>query len=197
MKGCNVIGVLIVAASFLFCATGYAYELHYEVLDQDAYWGGSGGADDFPVANGWGSVYIEDEETNHWGWGTGYKDEKIYITDYDPEVDPELACYVSGLCETRVTAYGNVGTSDYFAQAVGYGYAGGYTCYAYAEIAEPDDADIDVDWFGEDIDMSYNGATIYYGDWAFAKAEAYSTSGELGCYAGSWSQTLRDFYEVE
>jgi hypothetical protein len=164
----------MVAASLFLPAGGYAYEVHNEVLDRDAYGDeagcGAGGADDFPTAEGWGMACAS-SDPNCWGWGWGwgcaYRDEKRYITDYDPEVDPELDGYVSGACEAVVTAYGDVETSDYFAQAVGYGYGAGYTCYAYVEISEPDDADIDVDWFGEHKDMSYNGATIYYGQWAF------------------------------
>lgn len=194
MKGCNVIGVLIVAASFLFCATGYAYEVHNETLDHDAYWGTGGGgyagASDFPVASAWASAAIEDEETHYWGFALAYSDEKTYITDYDPEVDPELTGYVTGACEAEVTAYGNVETSDYWAKAAANGYGAGYSCAAWCEITEPDDADIDVDWFGEYVDMSYNGATVYYGHLAVAQAEARSTSGQVQCYANGDSQTF-------
>nr|NIN06595.1 hypothetical protein [Armatimonadota bacterium] len=87
MKGCNVIGVLMFAVSFLFCATGYAYEVHTVTLDHDADWdtggGGYASAFDFPYAHAQASACIEDEETNYWGVASAYSDKKTYITDYD------------------------------------------------------------------------------------------------------------------
>ena len=193
MKGYNVIGAVMVAASLLLSTAAYAYEVHGETLDHDVYWVTGGGGDasafDFPYAHAAADACIDDEETNYWGAAYAYSDRKIYITDYDPEVDPELTGYVTGLCEAEVHGFGDVG-SDYFVKAAANGYGAGYSCYAWVEISEPDDADIDLDWFGEYVDMSYSGATVYYGHFAFAQAEAYSTPDTLECYATGDSQTF-------
>jgi hypothetical protein len=192
MKGCNVIGVLMFAVSFLCCATGYAYEVHTETLDHNAYQGTGGGgyasAFDFPYAHASASACIEDEDPNCWAWAYAYSKMKTYITDYDCE-DPELTGYVTGMCEVKVTAFGNAG-SDYWVKAAALGSGAGYSCYASVEITEPNDADIDVDWFGEYVDMSYSGATVYYQHAAHALAEAYSTPDTLECYANADSQTF-------
>ena len=194
MKAYNIIGVLTVAASLLFfCSADYAYEVHNETLDHDTdtqtMGNGYAGANDFPDAWAWASAWIDSEDPESGGSAYGYADKKCYITDYEPN-DPNLTGYVTGACTAEAYAVGDREDSDYWLKAAGWGYGAGNYASAYVEVTEPEGGDVDTDWFAVYVDMSYEGATVYYGHLGLAQAVAYSTSGEVRVTANGGAQTV-------
>jgi len=192
MKLSNAIAVLALAASVLFFSTSaYArpYQDHREQVYDYSYF--DDGGEGYSYANAgtdpssWAEaiVEIEDPEENTYGGGYAQYDWKVYITDYDPQADPNLTAEVSCAAISILIGQYDLLNSDYYGCAAANGYANGYRAETALAITEPDDGDVDTDYFSEEIDMSYNGATVYLGDFAYAQAEAYSTSDKVHVYA--------------
>lgn len=192
MKLSNAIAVLALAGSVLSISTSadaLPYTEHRDQVYDYSYF--DDGGEGYSYANAgtdpssWAEaiVEIEDPDENTYGGGYAQYDWKVYITDYDPQVDPALTAHVSCDAISILFAEYELSNSDYYGCAAANGYANGYRAETALAITEPDDGDVDTDYFSEEIDMSYNGATVYLGDFAYAQAEAYSTSDKVRVYA--------------
>ncbi len=194
MKDLCIIGVCAIAVCVPFSATVHAYDTNIE-SHGDANWdtvgSGSASASYFPVAEASASVTIYYGDPTSGGAGYGYGDLTFYVVDYDSQVDPPLTLHVSGLCEAKVNAgYNPMYSHSYSAMAGSSGYGAGQSCSAGASISYPDPIGVDADWFDTDVNVSYQGATVYFGHSAWAMADAYSTTGpSLSCSASAASQT--------
>jgi hypothetical protein len=197
MKTYNLMPVLAVAASFLFFSTpGYAaYQVNYSTEDYitDVDTGGDGttytDADYYPNSYAYVLASIDSQNDFTWAAADAYIDKKMYITDYDPETDPNLTARAVVIAHAQVWASGDTEDSTYLAvaesncYAYGCGLSGNCCAYAQAVVFFPDEGDDDLDLFWEDVDVSYTGATIYFGNSAEATAYAFITSGEVTCEA--------------
>ena len=92
MKGRNIVGLLIVAASVLsFSNSASAWDYDTEVTDWEEYTNGGGDGEYDPYADttsfswAYADAYIEDPESNTWSEALATIDYKVYIIDYDDE----------------------------------------------------------------------------------------------------------------
>ena len=189
MKTSNLIRVLMIAACLLFFHTeGYAYMKYYEIVSHDTYEdeGGSGWKDpyafDILKAEAKAEVYIEDGDTITWASAEAYENRKVYISDYWPN-DPTLTATASNLCKAEADAWWDTENSAYLIVVESDGYATGcglsLSSYAQAVVIYTDTSDTDSDYFDDTADMSFTGATIYFGHSAEADAYGYNTSDML------------------
>ena len=193
MEGHNAAGVLTVAASVLLLSTAaYGWRVVPEYYDWDVYFAHTEDENDyadaacnkdFPYCRAVAYAFLEAPQTTLWGVGYAYMYWKIYTTDYDPEEDPTLTAHVGCSCWTIAYAMYDLESSDYHVSGAGTGYAGPYTAWTAVEFTEPDDGDVEADYFNETIDMSSNGETIFFNEFAYASVTAYSTEDVVKLYA--------------
>lgn len=199
MKPWSIAGILVAVAGLLFSSTPcYAtwwvdHDItdldQYEVCDEGEYahsdYGGPYQA--YSYADVW--VYIEGEEQYKGAMADAYVYWTDTIMDYDPEWDPPLLATVTS--DVYAMAYGQyeLEDSDYNAAAVATGYASGYSTSAYVGIVNPEDGDIDTDWFNEHIDIYQNGYPIYLREFAYATAGALTTEDKVKARGYADSET--------
>jgi len=202
MKTSNLIRVLTIAACLLFFSTaGYAshYQVHYETLSHDTNVDESGdgyiykSAYDVDEATVHATVRIEDGDSITWAWAEAYQNRKVYISDYWPS-DPTLTAIAVGECTAEIDAYWDTDESEYLSVVEGSVYAVGCGIsearYVQAVVIYTDTADTRSDYFENyTADMSYTGATIYYGHSAQADTYGYNTSGVLSLVGYGTSKT--------
>ena len=199
MKTLNLVRVLTIAACLLFFSTkSYAYGKYYETVSHDTSEdeGGSGWKDpyafDLNKAETWAKVCIEDGDTITWASAEAYQNRKVYITDYWPN-DPTLTATASNLCEAEADAKWDTENSEYLivAECDGYATGCGLSLYSYAQavVIYTDTSDTDSGYFEDTADMSFTGATIYFGHSADADAYGYDTSDFLYIEGTSNSET--------
>lgn len=201
MKGCNVIWLLTAAASLLFfCTVGYGWSQEWETIyyDKLAETGGDGEEKEASATYEYyceskTKVKIIDPQSNTWAGAYAYLYGRHYVEDYDNE---DLTAYVDCTCQSVAAAAGPLGTSDYFMKSGTEGDVGPYSADTYLEFTEDDDGDVDTDGFyDQEIDVSYEGASVYIWEFTFAQAEAYSSSGTLRLEVTALSDTECDIQE--
>lgn len=180
MKECYLTKLLMITACLTFISTTcYAYGVNYTIIayDTSTDWEGVGTAyaTYYPATAG-AEITIYEEDIDDWAEGEGYACRKLWITDYNNEtLNAECECW----CSATGGAYYDIENSDYVLSVTGCSYAGEYTAFASIYLSDPEDGDLDTDYFYQEIDMSYSGATLYYGEYAYASVYAYSTSNHL------------------
>jgi hypothetical protein len=124
-------------------------------------------------------------------------DRTTYITDYDPNVDPELSAYCDCLSASLCTASGITPGDNYAMNAYAWALINNELASStHAYIEYPDNADYYSDEVTDTIDVSYTGASItlrdlgyvsgYIGDsldgvtiYAWGQSSSYITLNEL------------------
>jgi hypothetical protein len=200
MKKSNLIRVLTIAACLLFFSnTGYAYVIHFETLSHDTYEDESGdgytytSTTDVGEADARAIVYIEDEHSSTYAGAEAYEYRKVYISDYWPN-DPTLTATATNFCVAEADALWDTENSEYLIVASSGGYASGcglsLSCSTQAVVTiYTGTSDTDSDYFEDTADMSFTGATIYFGHSASADAYGFVTSDFLQVEGEGWSET--------
>ncbi|HNS20258.1 MAG TPA: hypothetical protein PKH24_07150 [Sedimentisphaerales bacterium] len=195
MKRYGVAWVSMVCGAILLLSGGtYGYQVVPEYGDGTVYiemTEEGGYADAGYETMSWAEASAEIEYPESYAAGAAYVmfDWRIYTQDYDPQNDPTLTAHVTGSCICYTIASYDLSNSDYWSTVAAICSANGYEASAVIHIDEPSSGGVDTDYFSELIDMSYNGATVYFDEFALAITQASTTEDKVNVYAYAHAST--------